>query len=229
MSETKQDLWTSVTNVNTKTIIFDFDGVILDSANIKTEAFLELFNDYPEHQKSIKDYHIEHQGITRYTKFKWIYTELLNKPYDQETKEKLGKKFSDIVFNKVMESEPIPGAIEFLKSIQGKLPAYISSGTPDEELHRIISKRNLSQYFEEVYGSNISKEEAIDRIAQDKSLEYSELLFVGDATTDYNAANSRNVKFIAVYSDEMQGFWNEKNIKPIKNLMEIKNRVEKDL
>ena len=36
-----------------KAVIFDFDGVILESSNIKTEACLELFEDYPEHRAAI--------------------------------------------------------------------------------------------------------------------------------------------------------------------------------
>ncbi|GAF78578.1 unnamed protein product, partial [marine sediment metagenome] len=31
-----------------KAIIFDFDGVIVESSDIKTEAFRELFQDYPQ-------------------------------------------------------------------------------------------------------------------------------------------------------------------------------------
>ena len=41
------------------TIIFDFDGVILESAEIKTVAFRRLFeDDYPEEVEEIVDYPI---------------------------------------------------------------------------------------------------------------------------------------------------------------------------
>lgn len=210
-----------------KAVIFDFDGVILDSANIKTVAFLELFDEYPEHQKAIKDYHIKHQGITRYKKFEWIYTELLNKAYNNEVKERLGKEFSALVFEKIMKTDPIPGAIEFLEIIrENNMPAFIASGTPDHELNQIVASRDLTKYFQAIYGSDISKEEAIDRIAKEEDLEYSELLFVGDAITDYRAANSRNVPFVAVYSEEMEEFWEERDIEPVTNLMQISEKVD---
>lgn len=203
-------------------VIFDFDGVILDSANIKTEAFLELFEEYPKHQEAIKEYHIEHQGITRFQKFEWIYKELLKKPYNEEIKQKLGKKFSEIVFSKIMETEEIPGAIEFLKILKrDDIPAFIASGTPDEELEKIVRGRGLSEYFKVIYGSNISKEEAIDRISEQELLPYPNLLFVGDAVTDYRAAKSRKVPFVAVYSEVMEDYWKEREIKPVHNLMEI--------
>lgn len=211
----------------TKAVIFDFDGVILDSATIKTEAFLELFDEYPEHQKAIKGYHIEHQGITRYKKFEWIYSELLKKPYTEEVKEKLGEGFSALVFGKIMQAKTIPGALDFLTTLrQNNIPGYIASGTPDAELEKILENRELSKYFKAAYGSDISKEQAIDRIANDENLDYSELLFVGDAITDFRAAMSRNVPFVAVYSEEMEGYWQEKNIKPVKNLMQISDEID---
>ncbi|MDR9365957.1 MAG: HAD-IA family hydrolase [Balneolaceae bacterium] len=208
-------------------IIFDFDGVILDSANIKTEAFLELFKNYPAHQQAIKEYHIENQGITRYKKFEWIYKELLDKPYNKEIKNKLGSDFSALVFEKIMETDAIPGAMEFLESLRNNIPAYIASGTPDKELHKIINNRNLSKYFKAAYGSDISKEEAIDRVVELESVEYSELLFIGDATTDYLAASARDVPFIAVYSEEMEEYWKRRGIEPVHNLMKIYERTER--
>lgn len=210
-----------------KAVIFDFDGVILNSANIKTEAFLELFQKYPEHQRAIKEYHIENQGITRYKKFEWIYKELLHKSYNEEIKAKLGSDFSTLVFEKIMDAEAIPGAIEFLESLRNNTPAYIASGTPDEELDKIINSRNLSKFFKTAYGSNISKEEAIDRVAEQEFVEYSELLFIGDATTDYLAALSRDVPFVAVYSKEMEEYWKKRDIEPVHNLMEIYDRTDR--
>lgn len=211
----------------TKAVIFDFDGVILDSADIKTEAFIELFNKYPEHQEAIKKYHIEHQGITRFKKFEWIYKTLLKQPYNEDVKKRLGQDFSALVFKKVMNAKAIPGAIEFLETLnQNNIPAYIASGTPDEELKKILEGRELSGYFKAAYGSNISKEQAIDRVAEDEGLTYSELLFIGDATTDYRAATSKNVPFVAVYSDEMIEYWQEKNIIPVKDLMQISEVID---
>lgn len=208
-------------------IIFDFDGVILDSANIKTEAFLDLFKEYPQHQKAIKEYHIQHQGITRYKKFEWIYNELLDLEYNEQVKEKLGAAFSNLVFDKIIVTDPIPGAIDFLKTIQKKgVPAFIASGTPDEELIRTLKERELTQYFSSVYGSNISKKEAIDTVSKHENVRKQDILFVGDAITDWKAAKSRQLPFIAVYSDEMDGFWEERDIDVVRNLMEIDKKFD---
>ena len=202
-------------------VIFDFDGVILDSANIKTEAFLQLFDQYPQHSKAIKEYHIEHQGITRYQKFEWIYRELLNKSYTPETKRKLGEAFSQIVFDKIMKADFIPGAKELLQKLQGKIPAFIASGTPDQELQKIVEERGLSRFFEAVYGSDISKEQAIEVISDRCKIPCSEILFIGDATTDCRAAKTKGTRFAAVYSEDMEEYWKERGIEPVQNLLNI--------
>ena len=50
-------------------IIFDFDGVIVDSVHIKTEAFIALYSTYPDHIKNkVKLHHLENTGISRYKK-----------------------------------------------------------------------------------------------------------------------------------------------------------------
>lgn len=211
----------------TRGIVFDFDGVILDSATLKTDAFLELFSDHPEHLEAIKEYHIRHQGITRYQKFRWIYEQLLKKPYTENTKEHLGEVFSSLVMAKVMKTPAIPGAPELLEFLKkGGIPSFIASGTPDTELHEIVERRNLAGYFQGVYGSDRLKEEAIDLIMSTHGFDASDLLFIGDAITDYKAAKSRNVPFVAVYSDEMKSFWEDKGIVPIHNLLEIKTLME---
>ena len=56
-----------------KAILFDFDGVIVDSVDIKTIAFKELFSAFPEHSREIERYHLDHLGVSRYQKFEWIY------------------------------------------------------------------------------------------------------------------------------------------------------------
>lgn len=206
-------------------VIFDFDGVILESSEIKTEAFLELFNEYPEHQQAIFDYHMEHQGITRYQKFKWIYETLLNREYTEEIREKLGSSFSALVYDKIMKVPFVPGAKELLKFLQDRrIPAFIASGTPDRELQAIVRDRSLAEYFTAVYGSDLTKEEIIEVIQQNRNFKNSEMLFVGDATTDYHAASAKDLPFIARNTPPMESFWKKRNVEFVSNLLEIPDR-----
>ena len=54
-----------------KTIIFDFDGVILESLDVKTEAFKKLYQPYgPSISNKVVENHLENEGISRYEKIK---------------------------------------------------------------------------------------------------------------------------------------------------------------
>jgi beta-phosphoglucomutase-like phosphatase (HAD superfamily) len=60
-----------------KAIIFDLDGVLIESAEIKTDAFRMLFADYPDRLPEIIAYHQRNAGISRYNKFRYFYEKIL--------------------------------------------------------------------------------------------------------------------------------------------------------
>lgn len=74
-----------------KAIIFDFDAVIVESANIKTEAFKVLFADYPKKIYEIINYHLVNAGISRYVKLLNIYEHILGKDLPKDKEIELGK------------------------------------------------------------------------------------------------------------------------------------------
>ena len=68
-----------------KAIAFDFDGVLVESSNIKTDAFRRLFSDYPDKVDELVEYHKKNMGISRYVKFQYFYEVLLKQSYTEYT------------------------------------------------------------------------------------------------------------------------------------------------
>ena len=61
-------------------IIFDFDGVILDSNNAKKDAFVECYQDLNDNLKEkIAKYHLKNLGVNRYIKIENIEKKYLKK------------------------------------------------------------------------------------------------------------------------------------------------------
>lgn len=180
-----------------KIIILDFDGVILESLDIKTKAFLKVYQDYPEYADEIAQYHLQNGGVSRYKKFVHINTNILGIPIDDNKTEELAKIFSEAVVDGMLKCPFVNGALEFLNKYSTLSRLYVASGTPQNELRFIVEQCGLAQYFNGVYGTPRTKGEIIKDILNKENVNNNEAVFIGDAMTDYDGAKEANVPFIA--------------------------------
>ncbi|KPA10984.1 HAD family hydrolase, partial [Candidatus Magnetomorum sp. HK-1] len=173
-------------------VFFDFDGVILDSTNIKTKAFAQMFRQYgSEIEQKVVDYHLLNGGVSRIKKFEYFYKVLLSKQLNQQELDKLSEQFSNIVFNEILSCPTICGAMEtliFLK--QNNILSFVLSGTPQNELIKIIELRKLKDFFLEIFGSPMKKEEMLENLLRRYELFSDKCLFIGDSATDFKAAKT---------------------------------------
>ena len=79
-----------------KSIIFDFDGVILDSTEIKTKAFAEIYKPHGEKVlKKVIKHHNLNEGQSRYKKFFYYHKHYLKKNISDKELNLLSIKFSE--------------------------------------------------------------------------------------------------------------------------------------
>ena len=129
--------------MGTTAIIFDFDGVIAESVEVKIEAFRRLFASYPEHLPKILEYHRINGGISRFVKFRYIYEHFLKKPLTEEESNRLGELFSRYALEEVIRAPLVAGVESFLQEYHTQLMLFIVSGTPEDEMRMIVDKRAL--------------------------------------------------------------------------------------
>ena len=190
------------TNYTLQAIFFDFDGVLVDSNAIKTEAFRTLFRDHDEKIKlKVVAYHHQHGGISRVEKIRHAYRHIIKQPLSEEKLACLAAEYSDLVVEKVISADWIVGAKEFLQEAQGDLPIFVISGTPENELKEIIERRKMSKHFKEILGSPIKKPDHIRNLLSDYRLAPENCVFVGDALTDYYAARETGLQFVGIQGD----------------------------
>lgn len=175
--------------------IFDFDGVIKDSVKVKSEAFVQLYtSEGKEFQQRVEQYHLANGGISRYVKFK-VWNEWLGRSASQEVIDELANNFAQLVIEKVVASPFVVGALEALKSANESALTFIATGTPDDEINLILSELELDEYFREVHGSSSKKPLIVKDILERFHLTPAEVLFIGDAQTDYHAALENSLDF----------------------------------
>jgi len=179
-----------------KTFIFDFDGVILDSLNCKTQAFYQLYLPFGKDvAEKVKDYHINNGGVSRFEKFKYWHKNYLDQDISNKEIEKLANKFSEIVFDKVVTSNQIKGSFDFIKKYHEDYQFFIISGTPDDEIKKITKELKIDNYFKEILGSPKDKFQWCEYLSSKYDLKTNETIFLGDALSDFNAAKKFGFHF----------------------------------
>ena len=183
-------------------IVFDCDGVILDSVPVKTRAFARIAAPHgQEAQDRFVMYHTRHGGVSRYKKFQWFYNEVLGREISDEESERLGRLFAEYALDEVRRCPLIPGIQEVLDTWKGKLPLYVCSGAPHEEVQAVLRERNLDQYFVSIHGSPPAKAKLLGQIVAALPLAPEDVLMVGDAPTDHEAAQEVGTLFYGVGPD----------------------------
>ena len=196
-------------NFDWQAIIFDFDGVVVESGKIKTQAFAELYRPYGEEiVAAVVQFHTQNGGMSRYRKFRHFQEHFLSKPPLTEAEEKqLDIRFSELVVEAVIAAEAVPGAIELIRQQAGKIPLFVASGTPDIELKVIVERRGLTPYFTEVHGAPALKKTIIAEILSKHALKPESVLMIGDAMADLEGAQANNTAFLGrVYPGDPNPF-----------------------
>jgi len=181
-------------------VFFDFDGVIIDSADIKTDAFHELFLGFGKEKATlVREYHLQNQGISRFKKFEYFFKNIIMLPYSDDVGHDYSNKFSKIVFQKIIESSFIPGVLAFLEALKRKnRKAFLLSATPEEELREICLSKNIDRYFSRILGSPKNKVEHGKEILSDFNYTPEQVLFFGDNISDFQASQTLGTQFIGV-------------------------------
>ncbi|MDH3227745.1 MAG: HAD family hydrolase [Thermoleophilia bacterium] len=178
-------------------VVFDCDGVLIESVEIKTEAFVELFADHPEHHEAIARHHQDNLGVSRFEKFAWIYRELLGRELDADESAELGRRFSQLVFERAVRCPEVLGTSETLATLHAAgIPLFVASGTPQEELERLIAARGWRESFRGIHGSPSTKPWILSAISRALGCAPGSLVFVGDGRSDLDAAREAGVPFI---------------------------------
>src|SRR5690606_26033779 len=128
-----------------KTIVFDCDGVILDSNQLKTQAYFDTamaFGADKQQAKAIMDYHVKLGGISRYPKFEYFLAEILKQPVRQEDIAYLLDTFASEIHQGLLHCKIADGLFD----LRDRYPAMrwmILSGGDQQELRELFQERRL--------------------------------------------------------------------------------------
>jgi phosphoglycolate phosphatase-like HAD superfamily hydrolase len=178
-------------------ILFDFDGVLAESARIKAWAFEKLYEGFEDRvREGAIAHHAAHAGISRLEKIRFVHREYLGIDLSEAEVAEWGLRYNALVEDAVVAAPWVPGARDFVAAHAERIPLYVVSGTPEDELRRIAEKRAMSHWFKGIFGSPRRKEPIIRDILAAENLPPDRVLFIGDATTDSDAAAATDLRFL---------------------------------
>lgn len=189
-------------------ILFDFDGVILDSPKLKTDAFVEVYQDETaERQQDVRAYQEANGGIGRREKFIYFESTLFGRNPTPEAIDRLCERFGSIVDRALLKVPMIAGAEDALKTLRGRSEMHVISGMPHKELVDVVIKRGLLPYFASVVGSPTEKIDAFAAILGRARVPASRAIAIGDSKTEYLAAVDLGIPFLGVGPDALNGLF----------------------
>ncbi|MBF0289828.1 MAG: HAD family hydrolase [SAR324 cluster bacterium] len=205
-------------------LIFDFDGVILQSNSARFAGFEQLMQDYPEEQvhQWMKYIHTS-GGISRYSKIRYFFEEVRKESVSEKTVYMLAQKFSDISRQNVIDSPFVEGAKEFLEQHASNYECSIISGSDQTELRKICQTIGIASYFTEILGSPVEKTENMAQFLTRNKQSKKRSLYIGDSTNDLEAAATNQIDFLGCQSGLVD--WEQYGVPYISNLFELSKKI----
>lgn len=183
-----------------KAAIFDWDGTITDSNDVKTQAFLDIFAEsgFPAAQY-ICSYQKTHGGISRFEKYRHYFQTFFNRQPTQAELRQFGINYTALCRRNLLQVPFIPGAVETLNLLaDAGIPSFIVTGSPAEEIYFLAEERGILHLLTKILGFPLSKQQHLSQILSQNGFVADEVVFFGDALTDYNAAQACKVPFIGI-------------------------------
>lgn len=211
-------------NIN---IIFDFDGVILNSNNIKTRAFKKISEPFgQEFCNLLVDYHVKNGGVSRFVKIRWFVEEVL--------KRKDECLINELIYLYSIEMEKLFYKCQFRtdlfklkQKLKGTFWGVASGGLETEIKHFLESKSKIKLFELGVYGSPTPKMEIIQKLKYKETFlsKKTKWFLVGDSYYDFECAIKNEIKFIfaSAWSEIVNPLEliNQKNVLTISGIEEL--------
>ena len=213
------------------TLVFDCDGVVLDSNKVKTQAFYQATLPYGETAaQAMVDYHVANGGVSRYKKFAYFLEQIAPNivPNYAEQQgpnfEALLQAYADNVREGLLSCEI---ALE-LGVLRQQTPCarwLIVSGGDQAELRDVFVQRGIAEWFDGgIFGSPDTKDEILARELTAANIQQP-ALFLGDSKYDYQAASAAGLDFVFVSGWSEVEHWeewiNQKKIKSVGSFSEL--------
>jgi HAD superfamily hydrolase (TIGR01549 family) len=206
-------------------IVFDFDGVLVESNEIRFNGFRKLFKNYPQEQvDKLVSYAKANGGISRYKKIEYFFNVIRQESISYETVNRWASQFSELVEQDIVEAKPVEGALNFLEDYYNLIDFAIVSGSDQAELRRICEKRKIDRFFKTILGSPMEKKDNIAVLLSEQNWSHDKSVYVGDSINDLEAAKANNLDFVGRCSGLID--WQNFDVRYVSDLFSLREAIQ---
>lgn len=205
-----------------KTILFDFDGVILNSMPIREYGFRKIFESFEDALiEKLLEFHNANGGLSRYVKIKYFYEKLLLKTISENEITILAERFSLIMKNELVNKKYlIRETIDFLQKNYTKYNLHIVSGSDEKELKYLCKELGVERFFKSIHGSPTQKSNLVKTLLVENDYKINETILIGDSINDHEAAKVNDINFVGYNNDDLKKFGYVNNMNEFENMLQ---------
>lgn len=184
-------------------VVFDCDGVLLNTMAAKIEAFRRWV---PAAHADLREAFMQQVmhgfGKSRTHHIELFYRELLEQEPDPTLLAAEVDRFGELCEPLCAAAEWCVGSREFVEACRAaEIPRYVLSGTPQAPLEAMLASANATHLFDVIIGSPPGKPASMERILSETGTPAHRTVFVGDANADHEAALHVGAHFVYLPSE----------------------------
>jgi phosphoglycolate phosphatase-like HAD superfamily hydrolase len=181
-----------------KTLIFDCDGVVLNSNHLKIRAYYDVaikFGADEVQAQALVAHHVELGGISRYPKFEYFLREIMQQAVTEYAMQTLLDSFTAEVKRLLTDCEIAPDLMR-VREANPHAKWMIISGGDQAELRDIFQQRGIDKFFDAgIFGSPDNKDDILARELAAGNI-IASALFIGDSRYDHQASTKAGLDFV---------------------------------
>ncbi len=175
-------------------LAFDFDGTLVDSGDIKRQAFMTAMDAgrsvrQDQCERAYTRHLVNNREILLARSFRDVHGRAATPAENKE----LVAAYSDYFWQHVHDIRVFPGLREFAAGVD--IPMAIVSNAPQLEIPTLCGLLGISDHFRAFYGYPTPKPDALSDFAVELGVPRSQVLYVGDRPEDGLAAESAGCQF----------------------------------
>lgn len=186
-------------------ILFDFDGVILDSMLVRDGGFRKIFEGFPKEKvEELIRYHQYNAGLSRYVKIRYFYEHLLGRAITEAEVNRYAEEFSRIMRAELVKTTYlIRETVDFIAAQDG-CAKHVVSGSDEKELNLLCRELGIDRYFVTMRGSPVPKIDLVADILAKFGYDRGRCVLIGDSVNDYEAAVNNGIRFVGYNNPDLK-------------------------